>query len=52
MEFSLQAALRHSKPMVPEEISEERRRALYREYLEQALCQANELAAMDEVGSK
>jgi hypothetical protein len=48
VEFSLQAALRHSQPMVPGEISDEQRTALYREYLEQALHQAHELTAVAE----
>jgi hypothetical protein len=38
--------------MVPGKISDERRKTLYREYLEQALHQAHELTVMDEVGSK
>ena len=52
IEFSLQAALRHSQPMVPGKISDGQRKTLYREYLEQALHQAHELTVMDEVGSK
>jgi len=52
VEFSLQAALRHSQPMVSGEISDEQRKLLYRDYLEQALRQAHELAAMGEVDSQ
>jgi len=48
VEFSLQAALRHSQPMATGEVIDEQRRSLYRDYLEQALRQAHELTATGE----